>query len=183
MNKIKSIVPLLPAQQFMLAATLKSESDIYVQQLLFEVNKHSQIDVFIALERLIQIYECFRSVILFEGLKQPVWVSKGDVKPSVLIHRIENSSLHQFINEIRIKGFNFQQEPPIRFDWLETETKKFLCITNHHVLYDGWGKQLILTDFIRSLKFPNSFFPEKQKKRCKVGFQKLEPLKIVENIF
>ena len=180
MNKIKSIVPLLPAQQFMLAATLKSESDIYVQQLLFEVNKHSQIDVFIALERLIQIYECFRSVILFEGLKQPVWVSKGDVKPSVLIHRIENSSLHQFINEIRIKGFNFQQEPPIRFDWLETETKKFLCITNHHVLYDGWGKQLILTDFIRSLKFPNSFFPEKQNKVWYDAWTKLDHKKAID---
>lgn len=180
MNNIKSIVPLLPAQQFMLAATLKSESDIYVQQLLFEVNNHSQIDVFTSIERLIQIYECFRSVILFEGLKQPVWVSKGDVKPSVLIHRIENSSLHQFINEIRMKGFNFQQEPPIRFDWLETETKKFLCITNHHVLYDGWGKQLILTDFIRSLKFPNSFFPEKQNKVWYDAWTKLDHKKAID---
>ena len=88
MKNIKSIVPLLPAQQLMLTATLKNSSDLYVQQLLFEVNGYSENEVSNALTKLIDCYECFRSLILFEGLKQPVLVCKDDIRPAFVSHLI-----------------------------------------------------------------------------------------------
>ena len=124
MKKIKSIVPLLPAQQFMLSASLKEESDLYVQQLLFEVNGFEEIEVGRALNKLIDSYECFRSLILHEGLKQPVFVCKDDVRPDFKSHVISVSNINDFIFEIRKQRFDFQKEPCLRFDWINWENKK-----------------------------------------------------------
>ena len=100
MKNIRSIVPLLPAQQLMLAASIKNECETYIQQLLFEVNGHSYDEIFIAIEKLIQGYECFRSIILYEGLKQPVWVCKDDIKPSFIIHSKTISELQEWLEEV-----------------------------------------------------------------------------------
>lgn len=180
MKNIKSIVPLLPAQQLMLSASLKDESDLYIQQLLFKVNGFEEIEVTKALNKLIDGYECFRSLILYEGLKQPVWVSKDNVRPSIKSHSVNKSFLPEFIYEIRKKGFDFQKEPCLRFDWINSENKQFLCITNHHILFDGWGKQLILSDFVRILKFPNIFLAEKQNKPWHDAWSKLDHKKAIE---
>ena len=177
MKNIRSIVPLLPAQQLMLAASIKNERETYIQQLLFEVNGHSYDEIFIAIEKLIQGYECFRSIILYEGLKQPVWVCKDDIKPSFIKHSKTTSELHQFIDSIRVKGFDFQSEPCLRFDWVETETKHYFCITNHHILYDGWGKQQILSDFVKLLKVPTTFLPEKLSKEWYEAWTRLDQKK------
>jgi non-ribosomal peptide synthetase component F len=174
MKNINSIVPLLPAQQLMLSATLKDKKELYVQQLLFEVNGYSKIEIEKALDKLIDSYECFRSLILYEGLKQAVWVSKDDVRPPFNSNQINFSELFEVIHVIRMKGFNFQKEPCIRFDWITAQEKNFLCITNHHILYDGWGKQVILTDFIRALKYPNSFLIEKLNKSWYEAWSKLD---------
>ena len=77
-------------------------------------------------------------------------------------HLIAESEIQQRIDEIREIGFDFQKEPCLRFDWIKTSEKQYLCITNHHILFDGWGKQVILSDFIRILKFPNIFIAEKK---------------------
>ena len=174
MKNVRSIVPLLPAQQLMLTATLKGASETYIQQLLFEVKGHSFTEVNNALEKLVQVYECFRSLLLFEGLKQPVWVCREEIKPSFIRHEIEEKSLYGLIGEIRSAGFDFQKEPCLRFDWIVTSEKNLLCITNHHVLFDGWGKQLILSDFIRLLKFPNTYFPERLNKNWFEAWSKLD---------
>jgi non-ribosomal peptide synthetase component F/surfactin synthase thioesterase subunit len=180
MKNIKSIVPLLPAQQLMLSATLKEKIELYVQQLLFEVKGYSHFEISKALDKLIDSYECFRSLILYEGLKQPVWVSKDDVRPTFNLHKINSCQMFEFIDVIRTKGFNFQQEACIRFDWIETEEKNHLCITNHHILFDGWGKQVILRDFIRALKFPNSYLTEKQNKSWYEAWSNLDHKKALD---
>lgn len=164
MKDIKSIVPLLPVQQQMLTATLKNGQDLYVQQLLFEISNYSENQVSTAINKLVETYECLRSLILFEGLKQPVLVCKNDVYPKFDTHTIEENYIDTFINEIKTKGFDFQKEPCLRFDWINSNNKKLLCITNHHILFDGWGKQVILGDFIKILKFPNIYIAEKQNK-------------------
>jgi bacitracin synthase 3 len=164
MKDIKSIVPLLPVQQQMLTATLKNGQDLYVQQLLFEISNYSENQVSTAINKLVETYECLRSLILFEGLKQPVLICKNDVYPKFDTHTIEENYIDTFINEIKTKGFDFQKEPCLRFDWINSNNKKLLCITNHHILFDGWGKQVILGDFIKILKFPNIYIAEKQNK-------------------
>jgi non-ribosomal peptide synthetase component F/surfactin synthase thioesterase subunit/acyl carrier protein len=179
MKNIKSIVPLLPAQQMMLSATLKDKPELYVQQLLFEVKGYGLAEISTALDKLIDSYECFRSLILYEGLKQAVWVSKDEVKPIIKEHKLLGSDLTGLTQGIRIKGFNFQQEACIRFDWIETTDKNYLCITNHHILFDGWGKQLILSDFIRALKFPSSYLIEKQNKSWYDAWTKLDHEKAI----
>lgn len=181
MKNIKSIVTLLPAQQLMLTATLKNSSDLYVQQLLFEVNGYSEIEVSNALTKLIDSYECFRSLILFEGLKQPVLVCKDDIRPTFLSHSITESEIQKRIHEIREKGFDFQKEPCLRFDWIKADEKQLLCITNHHILFDGWGKQVILSDFVRILKFPNIYIAEKQNKPWYDAWSKLDHKKAIES--
>ncbi len=146
MKNIKSIVPLLPAQQLMLSATLIDKKELYIQQLLFEVKGYSLPEILRALDKLIDSYECFRSFILYEGLKQPVWVSKDDVRPLFNEHNIVTDELFDFIDGIRILGFDFQKEACIRFDWIKTVDKNYLSITNHHILYETfyppapWGQ-------------------------------------------
>lgn len=180
MKNIRSIVPLLPAQQLMLAASIKSERQTYIQQLLFEVNGHSYNEIYSAIEKLVQCYECFRSIILYEGLKQPVWVCKDEIKPKFEKQSIELIKLHKFIDSIRVKGFDFQNEPCIRFDWIESETKSYFCITNHHILYDGWGKQFILSDFVKLIKHPSTFLPEKLSKVWYEAWVKLDQKKSLD---
>jgi non-ribosomal peptide synthetase component F/surfactin synthase thioesterase subunit/acyl carrier protein len=181
MKNIKSIVPLLPAQQLILTATLKNSADLYVQQLLFEVSGFSENEVSNALTKLIDSYECFRSLILFEGLKQPVMVCKDDIRPKFVSHSFSESEIQQRIDEIREIGFDFQKEPCLRFDWIKTIEKKYLCITNHHILFDGWGKQVILSDFIQILKFPNIYIAEKQNKSWYDAWSNLDHKKAIES--
>jgi len=174
MKNIKSIVPLLPAQQLMLAATLKNSSETYVQQLLFEVKNYDLSEILDAVNKLVSVYECFRSVILYEGLKQPVFVCNEELKPSFRQHVTSHKTLLDFITHFASKGFDFQNEPSLRFDWIKTEERNFLCITNHHILFDGWGKQIILNDFVRFLKQPDTFVPEKLNKNWYEAWLKLD---------
>ena len=164
----------------MLSATLIDKKELYIQQLLFEVKGYSLPEILRALDKLIDSYECFRSLILYEGLKQPVWVSKDDVRPLFNEHNIVTDELFDFIDGIRILGFDFQKEACIRFDWIKTVDKNYLSITNHHILYDGWGKQVILSDFIRALKFPNSYLIEKQNKSWYEAWSKLDHHKAIK---
>ncbi len=161
MTGSRSIVPLLPAQQYMLAATLKDAPHTYVQQLVFQVNRHHWIEVQAALTQLIGAYEGFRSVVLHEGLKQPVWVSNANTYPAVEQHTCGPGEWKALARRIRTRGFNLQKEPCIRFDWVEEGGKRFLCITNHHLLFDGWGKQALLRDFIGFLHHPQRQLPVK----------------------
>ena len=162
---IISVVPLLPAQQFMLSASMKDDKKAYVQQLLFEVRNHLGSEVEAAVDKVVQSYECLQSIILHEGLKQPVWVCLKNLKPEFQYHRIDEILLDDFCNSRISKGFVLEKETAIRLDFLETNTKKtFLLITYHHILFDGWGRQKILRDVLFSLKFPHSFLSVKSNK-------------------
>ncbi len=169
---IQSIVPLMPAQQFMLSASLKSSSDTYVQQLVFEIKSRSWEEICKAIEKLIQQYECFRSVILYEGLRVPVWVSAREIHPPISLHRISSDKLFLETTNIRKKGFAFQSEPCLRFDGFDCDGSIFLSITNHHILFDGWGKQQLLNDFVLNIKTPNRFVPEKTNRAWNDAWKK-----------
>ena len=116
MKNIQSIVPLLPAQQFMLTASLKKSSDIYVQQLVFKINKYSWEEINVAIKKLVDSYQLLRSIILYEGLKQAVWVCSETTYPSILKHRCDIENFNEFYNTFRKQGFSFDKEPCIRFD-------------------------------------------------------------------
>jgi fengycin family lipopeptide synthetase D len=175
MNKedILSIVPLLPAQQFMLSASLKGKPSEYIQQLVFEVRDTNFEKISRGISSLVDTYECLRAHILHEGLKQAVWVSLKHSKPQINAYQCTESAIKQHILSIRNKGFDLQKEPGLRFDWFETPTKSFLLITNHHILFDGWGRQKLLTDFIQLLSSPNLFLPQRTIKAWYDGWKGL----------
>lgn len=156
MNKenIEAIVPLLPTQQFILAASLKLGHSTYVQQLVFEVENYNHEQIKEAIDKLYQSYECLRSIVLYKGLKQPVWAILKKVRPHFQCHF--NEVDWNLLAKKRIEGFILEKEPPIQIDWLEVQSKRYLIITYHHILWDGWGRQKILKDFLNYLKFPQA---------------------------
>ena len=173
MSGQRSIVPLLPAQQMMLAATIKSDPETYVQQLAFQVHGPDWSIIHAALKKLIGAYEGFRSVVLHEGLKQPVWVCSESTYPKIAEHTCSDQDLPELLNRIRRTGFVIQKEPCIRFDWVEMPSKTCLVITNHHLLFDGWGKQQLLRDFMRLVEHPQHFLPEKLNRHWYEGWSQL----------
>jgi non-ribosomal peptide synthetase component F/aryl carrier-like protein len=166
MNKedIESIVPLLPAQQFMLSASLKSSNSEYVQQLLFQVKTLDYSQIFAGISTLIASYECLRSQVLYEGLKQPVWVTLRNGKPKIAARECSWEAVLLEKDRIRKQGFNLAQEPALRFDWFVTPQGSYLLLTNHHLLYDGWGRQQLLGDFIQLLYSPKLHIPKRSIK-------------------
>ena len=171
---IQSIVPLLPSQQFILTSSLNSDSDTYVQQLSFKVKKYSWPEIEAALTKLIDEYECFRSVILYEGLKQPVFVSTKNIFPKIDRQRINFQDFNAIKLKLRKTSFDFQKEPCIRFDWFDCGEENVFCITNHHILFDGWGKQKLLIDFVQFLENPAKTVNTKYKKNWYDAYNKLD---------
>ena len=171
---IQSIVPLLPSQQFILTSSLNNDSDTYVQQLCFKVKKYSWLEIQAALVKLIDEYECFRSVILYEGLQQPVFVSAKKIFPKIDHQLIKLTDLDKLKLKLRKTSFDFQKEPCIRFDWFDCEEENVLCITNHHILFDGWGKQKLLLDFIQFLENPEKTINIKYNKNWHDAYKKLD---------
>ena len=102
---ILSIIPLLPAQQFMLTASIRDGQKTYVQQLVFEVRNYEGKAIETAVDKLVQSYECLRSIILFEGLKQAVWVSLKNIKPAFSYHQIKESEVEDLCKNRLEEGF------------------------------------------------------------------------------
>jgi len=175
-DDIVSIVPLLPAQQFMLSASLKGKSSEYIQQLLFEVKGVTLAEINHAAEKLFESYECFRAHLLHEGLKQPVWVTFKTLAPKVTHTCCTEEEIGGQRLKIREKGFDLHAEPAVRFDWFETGEKTFLLLTNHHILFDGWGRQQLLNDFIQILQFPEIWLPTRAVKSWYEGWKNLDHL-------
>ena len=153
-NKILTAVPLLPAQQQMLVASLKSDKKEYIQQLVFRVNSKSAAKekTTSAINRLVDRFECLNSLVLYDGLKSPMYVTVEGLKNELTFVQWDQS-IELFIDADLNKGFSLQKEPLIRFQWIENQEGEYLVITNHHLLYDGWGKQFILSDFVRFFQF------------------------------
>ncbi len=177
---ILSIVPLLPAQQFILTASLRDGQQTYVQQLFFEVRNFDGNALQSALNKLTLSYECLQSIILHEGLKQAVWVSLKNMHPEFNFQQIAHDHLDGFCDERLNKGFQFDKEVAMRLDWIETEQNSFLLITYHHLLFDGWGRQKILSDFLFTLKFPQSQIPKKFNKSWYESWKKLDQASAVQ---
>ena len=153
---ILSIVPLLPAQQYMLAASLKYGQSTYIQQLVFKVRNYDGKAIEESINKLVQNYECFRSLILFEGLKQAVWVSIKNITPNFIYHQINEAELDEFCKNRLEQGFKLDKEVAMKLDWIESQSDNYLLITYHHLLFDGWGRQQILSEVLFALKFPRA---------------------------
>lgn len=170
---ILSIIPLLPAQQFMLTASVRDGQETYVQQLVFEVRNYQGKDIEAAVDKLVQSYECFRSVILYEGLKQAVWVSLKNIKPDFNYHQINLSEFDELCKNRLKQGFTLNKEAAMKLDWIESESKNYLLITYHHLLFDGWGRQKILSEVLYALKFPQAPIQEKLNKNWHQAWKNL----------
>jgi len=177
---ILSIIPLLPAQQFMLTASIRGDQNTYVQQLVFEVRNYERKAIETAVDKLVQNYECLRSVILFEGLKQAVFVSLNNIKPVFSYHQLKENELDDLIKNRLEKGFVLEKEAAMKLDWIESESRNFLIITYHHLLFDGWGRQKILSEVLFALKFSNAVIHPKLNKNWYEAWKKLNHSSAIE---
>jgi len=177
---IVSIIPLLPAQQFMLTASIRDGQKTYVQQLVFEVRNYEGKAIETAVDKLVQSYECLRSIILFEGLKQAVWVSLKNIKPAFRYHQLKDIEVEDLCKNRLEEGFALDKEAPMKFDWIESESRNFLIITYHHLLFDGWGRQKILSEVLLALKFPQALIQPKLNKNWYEAWKKLNHSSAIE---
>lgn len=170
---ILSIVPLLPAQQFMLSASVREGQKTYVQQLLFEVRNIEGKALEKAVEKIVQAYECLRSIILYEGLKQAVWVSLKNMKPKFSFHQLNEIEIETFCTAQLSRGFMLDKEAAMSLDWIETDSKTYLLFTYHHILFDGWGRQKILSELLFALRYPQAIIQPKFNKNWYEAWKKL----------
>jgi non-ribosomal peptide synthetase component F/NRPS condensation-like uncharacterized protein/surfactin synthase thioesterase subunit len=173
MEDILSIVPLLPAQQYMLSASVREGQKTYVQQLLFEVQNIDGKALETAVDKIVQGYECLRSIILYEGLKQPVWVSLKNMKPRFRFHQMYENELDDFCLALLSKGFVLDKEAAMRLDWIVAASKTYLLFTYHHILFDGWGRQKILSELLFALRYPQAPIQPKLNKNWYEAWKKL----------
>ena len=170
---ILSIVPLLPAQQFMLSASVREGQKTYVQQLLFEVRNIEGKALERAVDKIVQAYECLRSIILYEGLKQAVWVSLKNMKPKFSFHQLNEIEIETFCTAQLSRGFMLDKEAAMCLDWIETDSKTYLLFTYHHILFDGWGRQKILSELLFALRYPQAIIQPKLNKNWYEAWKKL----------
>jgi non-ribosomal peptide synthetase component F/surfactin synthase thioesterase subunit len=177
---ILSVIPLLPTQQFMLTASFRDGQKTYVQQLVFEVRNYERKAIETAVDKLVQSYECLRSIILFEGLKQAVFVSLNNIKPIFSYHQLKEIELEELCENRLEQGFLLDKEAAMKLDWIESESRNFLLITYHHILFDGWGRQKILSEVLFALKFPKAVIQQKFNKNWYEAWKRLNHSSAIE---
>jgi hypothetical protein len=126
-----------------------------------------------AVDKIVQAYECLRSIILYEGLKQAVWVSLKNMKPKFSFHQLNEIEIETFCTAQLSRGFMLDKEAAMSLDWIETDSKTYLLFTYHHILFDGWGRQKILSELLFALRYPQAIIQPKLNKNWYEAWKKL----------
>jgi surfactin family lipopeptide synthetase A len=153
-SDIKDIYQLSPLQKGMLFHYLHDEGQhAYFEQVDFTIEGH--IDTACLEESfnlLIQKYDIFRTVFLYEKMNEPVQVVLKERKASV--HFIDVSHMEDteaYIEQFKVKdretGFDLSSDLLIRLSVIKTDSEQYHLIWSfHHILMDGWCLGIVLED-------------------------------------
>jgi len=158
MNKpdIEAIYSLSPMQQGLLFHSLYSPgSGMYFEQMSCRIEGRLEVEAFQrSWQTLVDRHSILRTSFLWEGVKEPVQIVHRNVKVSWkqgdwrgLSPSEQSESLQRFLETDRQTDFEFARAPLMRLTLLRIGRESYYFIwSSHHILFDGWCKQLIIQE-------------------------------------
>ncbi|MDP4197768.1 MAG: condensation domain-containing protein, partial [Bacteroidota bacterium] len=153
---IQDIYSLSPMQQGMLFHSLMdNKKTAYLEQLSCEINGNFDTDLFKkSWEVVIDRHSILRTAFVWEDVEKPLQVV---MQSAPLAFQVLNwreykdeeikENYEKFLHDDLEKGFDFSEAPLMRITIISIKEDKLIFVwTHHHILFDGWGMQIILRD-------------------------------------
>ncbi|MCC7091190.1 MAG: amino acid adenylation domain-containing protein, partial [Nitrosomonas sp.] len=155
-DAIEDIYPLSPTQEGMLFHSLEAlGSGLYVNQISVAVDGLDVERLISAWQQMIIRHPILRTGFLWRaGFARPLQVvfKQADSQVMQLDWREKedlDSQVIAYADEELRREFNFE-DPPIRLSLIRTaENRHQLVWTKHHILLDGWGDSILISDWLR----------------------------------
>ncbi len=148
-KNVEAIYPLSPLQQGFLYHTLAEPgSGIYFEQEVYHLQGTIHPDCLKqAWEQVVRRHAILRTAFEWENLPHPLQVVLSEASQSwnyqdwrVMTEEEREHRLEQFLEEDRRQGFELNQPPLMRMNFLHwTENSYRLIWSFHHILLDGWS--------------------------------------------
>jgi non-ribosomal peptide synthase protein (TIGR01720 family) len=150
------VYPLTPLQAGMLIESLSAtDADPYFLQWVFELDGPLDADLFgRAWRYVVDRHPGLRTYFVWEELAEPVQVVRRTTPIS--IERWEGRSgsaeertawLRRLVRQERERGIELDDVPPLRLILVRVDERRHYLIWNtHHLLIDGWSRELILSE-------------------------------------
>ena len=157
-KNIEAIYPLSPSQQGILFETLSaSVSGIHIEQ--FSCSLRGNLDLLAfehAWQRVVEQHAILRTAFVWKGQDEPLQVVLEQVKVPLdwqdwtsFSSSRQQEKLGAYLKTDRLRGFKLAKAPLMRLALFRTnENESQLIQTNHHILFDGWSRVLILKEFL-----------------------------------
>ena len=151
-SDVENVCRLTPMQEGMLFHNLFSSKSTYVIQNIMEltgiIDEEKLIKSFWGLTK---IHEILRSVILYEGVKNPLLVFPKDRKPEITILEYEGEEeFRRFIEADKQRGFDMEKDTLFRVNLFKLSDRYYyMVITYSHIIVDGWSYSIIMNDLNR----------------------------------
>ncbi len=214
MNKkdIEVINPLSPAQQGMLYESIRApESGIHIEQVVYTLTGKMDLAAFEqAWQWGVDRHAILRTGFVWKTQVEPLQVTLRRVRMALDYQDWRNIAaveqqvrLESYLRDDRIRGFQLAQAPLMRLALFHLDEQAYrFAWTFHHILMDGWSRQILLneviacyaalskdqtfyappcpaySDYIAWLKKQNASEAEDFWRKTLHGFNKLTPLGI-----
>ncbi len=155
-NNIEDIYPLSPVQRGILFHTLYSpQSGVYLIQLSSVLSRDLDISALKqAWQKVIERHTVLRTAFKWERRDDPLQIALrqvdlpwSEIDLCDLLPAEQQSWMADFLIKDREIGFNLSQAPLLRLTVIVTADRaRRLIWTYHHIILDGWSRQLILKE-------------------------------------
>jgi amino acid adenylation domain-containing protein/thioester reductase-like protein/non-ribosomal peptide synthase protein (TIGR01720 family) len=156
-RNIKDLYQLSPMQEGMLYHAMKdNESSAYFEQAVLSIEGKLDIShLEESFNKLIEKYDIFRTVFVYEKLAKPIQVVMKEQRAWIDVENIvylAKDRQREFIEAFKVndktRGFDLQRGMPIRLSVIQTGTDSYKLIWSfHHIIMDGWCLGIIFKEF------------------------------------
>ncbi|KAJ2991155.1 hypothetical protein HDV02_003937, partial [Globomyces sp. JEL0801] len=158
-DTIESIFPASPLQCAMLSASINSNDPVYINHSILEVEETVDLNKLIdAFKVVISANEILRTGFLpYQSIDYPFLQVVFKTFPGHISHEtVPITSMDQFEkikNDIvNHSPFIDYSHPPLTLKSFTCDKKKFIMLSLHHAIFDGWSITLLLRDVISVYK-------------------------------
>ncbi len=150
-ENIKNIIPMSPLQEAMyFRKVMDKHSSAYFNQISFVLAGDFDIEIFRkSWEVIFERHDILRTAFIHENAPRPLQIILKNRKPEITYH--DNFEIEHFE---RIKkhdlerGFDFKNEPLMRFTICKVKDKKVKVLWSfHHIIMDGWCNSILFSEF------------------------------------
>jgi hypothetical protein len=146
-QNVQDLYGLSPLQKGMLFHHLHdAKSSAYFEQTTFWIEGEVHVTDFEkSIQKLVERYDIFRTIFLYEKINQPMQVVLKERKPRLVYIDVsslppekQKRQMNEFKNKDREKGFDLTRDQLIRFALFRTSHHQYqLIVSFHHILMDG----------------------------------------------